>query len=87
MVFDRVVARLLPPFRITTTFGCLFSVAVAIAASILVYLKVEKPTLSYLTKRFCKRPIPSRALPTTAVPIAIVTMEPVPEYTANGLAD
>jgi exopolysaccharide production protein ExoZ len=55
MALDRIVAKYFPIFHIATVFGCLFAVAVAIAASIVLYLKVEKPTLSFLVKRFCKR--------------------------------
>jgi exopolysaccharide production protein ExoZ len=55
LLLDRIVAKHLPAFHITTTFGCLFSVAVAVAIAIPLYLRVEKPVLSYLTRKFCKR--------------------------------
>jgi len=55
MALDRIVAKYIPLFHIATTFGCLFAMTVAVAASIVLYRKVEKPTLTFLVKRFCKR--------------------------------
>jgi len=57
---DKLVGRYIPIFHTTTTFGCLFSVSLAVGASVYLYLKVEKPVLCYLTKRFCKRAEVSR---------------------------
>jgi exopolysaccharide production protein ExoZ len=55
MALDRIVARRLPWLHITTVFGCLFAVAVAVVASIVIFLRVEKPMLRYLTKKLCGR--------------------------------
>jgi peptidoglycan/LPS O-acetylase OafA/YrhL len=55
MVLDRIVARRLPWLHITTAFGCLFAVTVAVIASIYLFLYVEKPMLRYLNKKLCGR--------------------------------
>jgi exopolysaccharide production protein ExoZ len=52
---EKVVARRIPVFHVATTFGCVFSILVAIGVSILLYLKMEKPALNCLTRRFCRR--------------------------------
>jgi len=75
LALDRVVARYIPLFHITTKFGCLFSVLAAVAVSILLYLKMEKPALSFLVKRFCKR---DKRPP---------TVSPLPEYAIGRPAD
>jgi peptidoglycan/LPS O-acetylase OafA/YrhL len=49
------VARRLPWLHITTAFGCVFAVTVAVIASIYLFLYVEKPMLRYLNKKLCGR--------------------------------
>jgi exopolysaccharide production protein ExoZ len=87
MLLDRIVAKRIPLFHITTLFGCLFSVSVAVAISILLYLKVEKPTLKYLTKRFCKRTKTSRPVFSTPAPAATDAIGPIPNYATGRLAE
>jgi peptidoglycan/LPS O-acetylase OafA/YrhL len=87
MLLDRVVAKHIPLFHITTTFGCLFSVAIAIGVSIPLYLKVEKPVLSYLTKRLCKRNKASRPVFVNVIPAAVDPVGPVPHYATSRMAD
>ena len=55
MVLDRIVARKLPWLHITTTFGCLFAVALAFVISVFLYVRVEKPMLRYLNRKLCGR--------------------------------
>ena len=55
MALDRIVARRLPWFHITTTFGCLFAVALAFVISVFLYVRVEKPMLRYLNRKLCGR--------------------------------
>jgi len=87
MLLDRIVAKHLALFHITTTFGCLFSVAVAIAIAIPLYLKVEKPILSYLTRTFCKRDRASLPGLRNVKPRVVDTTGPVPNYAAARVAE
>jgi exopolysaccharide production protein ExoZ len=85
MLLDRVVAKRIPLFHITTLFGCLFAVAVAVAVSILLYLKVEKPALSYLTRRLCRRDYASR--PVFAVTTSVAADSVRPHYATGRVVD
>jgi peptidoglycan/LPS O-acetylase OafA/YrhL len=85
MLLDRVVATHIPLFHITTIFGCLFAVAVAVAVSIWLYLKVDKPVLSYLTKRLCRSHHASQ--PVFANTTSVVVDGVGPHYATGRAAD
>jgi exopolysaccharide production protein ExoZ len=84
---DKIVAKRLPFFHVTTTFGCLFSVAAAVAVAILLYLKLEKPALAYLTRRFCRRPVDLRSTAATSGVSHADSVESVPQYATARVAE
>jgi peptidoglycan/LPS O-acetylase OafA/YrhL len=74
---DRVVGRFLPIFHVDKPIGCLIAMAVILPVSVLLYLKIDKPSLRYLNRILCGRrrsdpaisvvPVPVLAEPTVAI--------------------
>lgn len=83
MALDRIVAKRLPWLHITTTFGCLFAVALAFVISVFLYVRVEKPMLRYLNKRLCGR---MRDLPQVHIAAPQVTAQPATAIVSNSAA-
>jgi exopolysaccharide production protein ExoZ len=56
--FNRVLARRWPVLQIDHLLGCVLSITLVTALSVVIYLKAEKPTIDWLSERFGTRRIP-----------------------------
>jgi peptidoglycan/LPS O-acetylase OafA/YrhL len=86
---DRVVGRFVPIFHIDKPVGCLIAMAFVLPISVFLYLKVDKPTLRYLSRVFSstKEPravvaaVPAVPSPTIVTPVMAHSASRVPQET------
>ncbi len=76
MFLDRVVGKFFPIFHVDKPIGCLIAMAFVLPLSVLLYLKIDKPSIRYLNRVLCGRKRADPSLTATPEPILVVS-EPV----------
>ena len=76
LFLDRVVGRVLPIFHVDKPIGCLIAMAFVLPISVVLYLKIDKPSIRYLNRVFCGRRRSDPAISAMPEPVVAAVSEP-----------